>query len=152
MTRLLAQQITTRPSGPLTVSGRNTGRPHTTPVAVFEGGGRYWLAGIFGNVNWARNLRATGEPILTRGRSRRAVVAPELSPQADPAVLRDAVAADAFLRLAAWFVRRYVADGSDALLTEFVAAARQHLVFEPREASHVVPPTVATLSTTGGFR
>ena len=53
------------PLGPmilLTVRGRTTGEPRTTPVDLLERGDRRWLVATHGgaNSNWVRNLRAAG--------------------------------------------------------------------------------------------
>lgn len=66
------------PNALLTVRGRKTGQPRTTPVALVEVGGRRWIAGTFGEVNWVRNLRAAGEATLTVGRRVERVHAVEL--------------------------------------------------------------------------
>lgn len=67
------------PNALLTVRGRRTGAPRTTPVAVLEVKGRRWVIGTFGEVNWVRNLRAAGEGSVTIGRRQQAVRAVELT-------------------------------------------------------------------------
>ena len=51
----------------LTVRGRKTGRPHSTPVDVIEAGGDRWLVAGYGPANWVLNTRAAGEVTLSRG-------------------------------------------------------------------------------------
>jgi deazaflavin-dependent oxidoreductase (nitroreductase family) len=51
----------------LTVPGRKTGRPHSTPVDVIEVGGDRWLVAGYGPANWVLNTRAHGEITLSRG-------------------------------------------------------------------------------------
>src|SRR5512143_419300 len=51
----------------ITVRGRRTGRPLTTPITLFEANGRRYLFGTFGNTDWVQNARAAGELTLTRG-------------------------------------------------------------------------------------
>lgn len=69
----------------LTVPGRKTGRPHSTPVDVMEHAGSRWLVAGYGPANWVANARAAREVTLSRGgRSEKFAVA-----DADPA---DAVA------------------------------------------------------------
>src|ERR1051326_4496128 len=68
-----------RPNALLTGRGRRGGEPRTTPVAVIEVGGRGWVAGPFGDVNWVRNLRSAGEGTLTTGRRVERLRAVELS-------------------------------------------------------------------------
>ncbi|HVH64008.1 MAG TPA: nitroreductase family deazaflavin-dependent oxidoreductase [Candidatus Dormibacteraeota bacterium] len=66
------------PNALITIRGRKTGRPHTTPVALVALDGRRWVIGTFGETNWVRNLRAAGEATLTAGKSRIDVKAIEL--------------------------------------------------------------------------
>ena len=51
----------------LTVRGRKTGRPHSTPVDVIELGDDRWLIAGYGPANWVLNTRAAGEVTLSRG-------------------------------------------------------------------------------------
>ena len=51
----------------LTVHGRRTGKPRTTPVVPVFDGGRTWVVSPFGEVAWVRNARATGRVELQRG-------------------------------------------------------------------------------------
>lgn len=79
------------PAGPamvLTVPGRKTGRPRSTPMTPFEhDGGLYVVAGYPG-ADWAANARAAGAGTLARGRKSRPVKIVQLSvAQAGP-VLR----------------------------------------------------------------
>jgi len=49
------------PLGPmilLTVRGRKSGQPRTTPVAITEQDAHRIIVGTFGDVNWVRNVRA----------------------------------------------------------------------------------------------
>jgi deazaflavin-dependent oxidoreductase (nitroreductase family) len=50
----------------LTVRGRNSGLPRTTPVNLVEHQGRRWLVAPYGEVAWVRNVRAAGEVELRR--------------------------------------------------------------------------------------
>ena len=52
----------------LTVRGRKSGQPRTTPVLIAEYDGNCFLVSTYGETNWVRNLRAEKEAILTRGR------------------------------------------------------------------------------------
>ncbi len=51
----------------LTVPGRKSGQPRTTPIAVLEQDGKRYLGTPYGVVDWVRNLRAAGEATFTRG-------------------------------------------------------------------------------------
>src|SRR5438067_12048465 len=69
------------PNALITVQGRKSGQPRTTPVALVEIQGRRWVIGTFGEVNWVRNLRAAGAATITVGKRKEAVTAVALSPQ-----------------------------------------------------------------------
>src|SRR2546423_2981020 len=62
----------------LTVRGRKSGQPRTTPIAVIEKDGKRYVITPYGVVDWVRNLRAAGEAILTRGHHSEKVRAIEL--------------------------------------------------------------------------
>ncbi len=63
----------------LTVRGRKSGQPHTTPVVIVEQEGKRYLLSPFGVVDWVRNLRASGVATFTRGRRHEEIRARELS-------------------------------------------------------------------------
>jgi deazaflavin-dependent oxidoreductase (nitroreductase family) len=78
------------PTGPpmvLTVPGRKSGQPRSTPMTPFElRGGLYAVAGFPGS-NWASNARAAGVGTLARGRKARQVKIIELgAEEARPAL------------------------------------------------------------------
>ncbi len=80
--------IPTGPAMVLTVPGRRTGRPRSTPMTPFDhAGGMYTVAGYPG-ADWAANARAAGEGTLSRGRKQRRVRIIELDPEAARPVLR----------------------------------------------------------------
>ena len=62
----------------LTVRGRKSGQPRTTPVSVVAWERKRYLFAPYGVVDWVRNLRAAGEAVLTRGRRAETVRATEL--------------------------------------------------------------------------
>src|SRR5438094_3770845 len=66
------------PNALITVRGRKSGLPRTTPVALVELQGKRWVIGTFGDTNWVRNLRAAGEATVSVGRRREDVKAAEL--------------------------------------------------------------------------
>jgi deazaflavin-dependent oxidoreductase (nitroreductase family) len=79
------------PAGPsqvLTVPGRKSGQPRSTPMTPFEcDGGLYTVAGYPG-ADWAANARAAGLGTLSRGRRSRRVRIVELSTDESRPVLR----------------------------------------------------------------
>ena len=88
---MIAVQKLGIPTGPpmvLTVPGRKSGRPRSTPITPFElDGGLYAVAGYPG-ADWARNALAAGTGTLSRGRKTRQVKIVELSADEARPVLR----------------------------------------------------------------
>jgi deazaflavin-dependent oxidoreductase (nitroreductase family) len=88
---MMAVQRLGIPTGPamvLTVPGRKTGRPRSTPMTPFDhDGGLYTVAGYSGS-DWAANARAAGAGRLSRGRRSRPVRIVELNPDEAGPVLR----------------------------------------------------------------
>jgi deazaflavin-dependent oxidoreductase (nitroreductase family) len=80
------------PTGPamiLTVPGRKTGKPRSTPMTPFTyRGGMYTVAGYPG-ADWAANARAAGVGTLTRGRKSRRIRIVELGAEESRPVLRE---------------------------------------------------------------
>jgi deazaflavin-dependent oxidoreductase (nitroreductase family) len=97
------------PMGPdvlLTVRGRKTGLPRSTPVTICETGGRRGVISPFGETNWVRNLRAVGRATIGIGGHREDVVVVELQGEAAAAFIRDVLAPHARRsRFGGWFVR-----------------------------------------------
>jgi deazaflavin-dependent oxidoreductase (nitroreductase family) len=72
----------------LTVPGRKTGKPRTTPVTPMTvGGKRYVVAGMPGS-DWAANARAAGEATLQVGRRTEPVRMVEMSTEEARPLLR----------------------------------------------------------------
>ncbi len=88
---MMAVQRLGLPTGPamvLTIPGRKTGKPRSTPMTPFHhDGGLYTVAGYPG-ADWAANARAAGAGTLTRGRRSRPVRIVELPPEQSRPVLR----------------------------------------------------------------
>lgn len=72
----------------LTVIGRNTGKPHSVPVAIIEEDARRWLVAPYGEVDWVRNARISGWVELSRGKSSVEWAIRELSSKESAPVLR----------------------------------------------------------------
>ena len=87
--RMLRGGMPLGPNALLTVRGRSSGLDRTTPVAVVAIAGRRWLIATFGDVNWARNLRAAGVATLTVNRRPEAIAARELPTAEAAAFFRD---------------------------------------------------------------
>lgn len=130
------------PMGPmvlLTVRGRKSGQPRTTPVDLFERNGRSFLVSTHRqeSSNWVRNLRTAGEGVLSRGRSRRSITVVELAPDTAGTVLKEVLGPRLALPLRGFVLRRTFSVPPDAPLADFIAAARSHPVFEIVEARPV---------------
>lgn len=106
----------------LTVPGRRTGRPLSTPVTLVEEGDVRWLVAPYGDVAWVRNARAAGQVTLSRGR------------HAETVPIRELRAADAAPVLQRYvtrvpITRPYFDATPDSPLAAFEAEAPRHPVF-----------------------
>ena len=75
------------PMGPnvlVTIRGRTSGQPRTTPLAIVEQSGRRWIWAPFGEVDWVRNLRAAGMATITAGRRTEEVTRPNWTRRSEP--------------------------------------------------------------------
>ena len=73
----------------LTVPGRKTGKPRSTPVTPMEFEGRRYVVNGYPGADWVGNVRAAGEVTLAQGRRTERVRMVELSPPDARAVLRE---------------------------------------------------------------
>jgi deazaflavin-dependent oxidoreductase (nitroreductase family) len=111
----------------VTIRGRTSGVPRTTPIAVIEHAGRRWVWAPWGEVHWVRNLRAAGRATITvRGRKEE-VRAVELDAAQRVGFFQDVLAPVArSIPFGMSFIR--VMDQTD--LTDPVEAAEGRRVFE----------------------
>ncbi|MBB5790436.1 nitroreductase family deazaflavin-dependent oxidoreductase [Jiangella mangrovi] len=72
----------------LTVRGRVSGQPRSTPVRVMEHDGQRYLVAPYGEVEWALNARAAGEVSLRRGPRSHTHAVVECAPDEAGPVLR----------------------------------------------------------------
>src|SRR5258708_38787368 len=93
--RLLAAGVPLGPDVLLTVRGRTSGLPRSTPVAICAHAGRRGLISPFGETDWVRNLRAAGRATLTSGQRKEEVRAVALGPTEAAAFIRDVLAPQA---------------------------------------------------------
>jgi deazaflavin-dependent oxidoreductase (nitroreductase family) len=129
---LLAAGIPMGFNGLLTVPGRKTGQPRTTPVAIIEVDGRRWIWCPWGERHWVRNLRAAGRATIEVRRQTEEMTATELSLTERIGFFRDVLRPLAeSMRGGMWFIRTF--DGVD--LTDPEAAAKHRPVFELGSAS-----------------
>ena len=80
------------PVGLLTVKGRVTGRSRRNPVGLFKHDGRNYVFSTFGNVDWVRNLRASGQATIRRGFHKTQIFPVELTAEEAAPILKEAVA------------------------------------------------------------
>jgi deazaflavin-dependent oxidoreductase (nitroreductase family) len=107
----------------LTVPGRKSGQPRTTPVTILEWNGERWLQSPFGEVNWVRNLRAAGRATLTRGRREEPISVVELSPAEAAQVLKGTLASYPSL------IKGYFDVTPESPLEDFEREASRHPMF-----------------------
>jgi deazaflavin-dependent oxidoreductase (nitroreductase family) len=109
----------------LTVPGRRTGEPRTTPVAPVFGDDRsVWLVAAYGDTAWVRNVRAAGRVELHRGDDRTRYDARELDAVEAVPVLRAYLAKGTSV-----FVRRRFAVNARSTDDAIAAAAPRHPTF-----------------------
>ena len=129
---LLAARVPLGFNGLITIRGRTSGQPRTTPVAIIAVAGRRWVWAPWGDVHWVRNLRAAGGATITvRGRKEE-VRATELDATERRAFFRDTLGPVArAIPLGVTFIR--VVDGVD--LGDPLGAAEGRPVFELHSVS-----------------
>lgn len=116
-------------NGLITIRGRKSGLPRTTPLAIVEASGRRWVWAPWGEVNWVRNLRSAGRAAITVRRQTEEVTAIELNAEQRIGFFRDVLGPIARrIPFGVQFIR--IADGVD--INEPEAAANGRRVFELR--------------------
>jgi deazaflavin-dependent oxidoreductase (nitroreductase family) len=129
---LLRAGIPLGPNALVTIRGRTTGQPRTTPLAVVEIDGRRWLIGTYGDVHWTRNLRASGAATIRIGSRDEHVRGRELGHDEAATWFRDVLTPynarqPLFWRLAGRAILKSVAQD---IVDDPDAAARHRPVFE----------------------
>jgi deazaflavin-dependent oxidoreductase (nitroreductase family) len=109
----------------LTVTGRRTGQPHSTPVVPVEADGGRWVVAPFGEVGWVRNVRATGQLTLRRGDVSETFTATQVEPAEAVPVLRHYLA----MKPANRFVKAYFDVTAESPDDAIAAEAPRHPVF-----------------------
>jgi deazaflavin-dependent oxidoreductase (nitroreductase family) len=126
---LLGAGIPLGPNKLVTIRGRTSGLPRTTPLAVVEVGGRRWIWAPWGEVQWVRNLRAAGRATIALRGHTEEVNAAELDPMERVGYFRDVLGPLArSIPMGVLFAR--IVDGVD--LDDPVEAAKGRCVFELR--------------------
>jgi deazaflavin-dependent oxidoreductase (nitroreductase family) len=114
----------------LTVPGRKSGIPRTTPVTLVQEGDCRWVVAPYGDVAWVQNARAAGEVTLTRGRRSETVSLIELGPADCAPVLQ------AYIKKVA-VTRPFFDVKPGSPLAAFAAEAPRHPVFLIRSTDEV---------------
>ena len=81
--------IRTGPAMILTVPGRKTGRPRSTPMTPFSYRGDMYTVAGYPGADWAANARSAGVGTLSRGRKSKKIRIVELDAEASRPVLRE---------------------------------------------------------------
>jgi deazaflavin-dependent oxidoreductase (nitroreductase family) len=106
----------------LTVPGRRSGHPLSTPVTLVEQDGARWLVAPYGDVAWVRSARAAGQITLSRGRRSETVPIRELGPDDAAPVLQRYITRVPI-------TRPYFDARPDSPLSDFIPEAPRHPVF-----------------------
>ncbi len=126
---LLTAGVPLGPNRFVTIRGRKSGLPRSTPLAVIQVDGRRWVWSPWGEVQWVRNLRAAGRAIVRTDGRQVEVNATELGSAERIAFFRDILGPLArSTRGGMTFAR--VVDGVD--LDDPEGAAQGRVVFELR--------------------
>jgi deazaflavin-dependent oxidoreductase (nitroreductase family) len=103
----------------LTVRGRRSGIPRSTPISVVTLDAERYIVAAFSEADWVKNVRAAGQGSLTRGKHTEAVDFVELPDRERESVLR------AFLQQVPGGVRFFESSEPEAV----VASASRYPVF-----------------------
>jgi deazaflavin-dependent oxidoreductase (nitroreductase family) len=87
-TALLRRGLTIGSQHLLTVPGRRTGAPRSTPVSIAEVGGTRYIVAAFPDAAWVKNVRAARSATLSRGGRIETVLLEELPADARAPILR----------------------------------------------------------------
>ena len=123
---LLKTGISVGPNILLTVPGRKTGIPHTTPVAIMECNGERYIQSTFGrNIDWVKNLRAAGFATIRKGQHEERIRAEEVtSEEAAPVFQQYIPKVPAMMRKQLGIII-----ANDAPFADFVELAKEHPMF-----------------------
>lgn len=114
----------------LTVQGRKSGKAYSTPVTIVEDNNGRWLVAPYGEMNWVRNARASGQVTLARGgRSERLSIAEETA-EVSARVLKAYVALEPI-------TRPYFEATVDSPVEAFQTEVARHPVFRLRNLAPV---------------
>jgi deazaflavin-dependent oxidoreductase (nitroreductase family) len=118
-TAVLRRGLTIGSQHLLTVPGRKTGEPRSTPVSIAVVDGERYIVAAFADAGWVANVRAAGHGTLGRGRETEEIRLSEVRREARGPILR------AFLRQVRGGTRFFGTQTPD----EIVAGAERYPVF-----------------------
>lgn len=128
---LLARGVALGPNALVTIRGRTSGQPRTTPLAIIQHDGRRWVWSPWGETQWVRNLRAARRATVSQRGREQEMTATELDPMERIAFFREVLGPEArAMRGGVTFVR--LIDQVD--LDDPVEAAHGRVVFELQPA------------------
>jgi deazaflavin-dependent oxidoreductase (nitroreductase family) len=122
MARMIRWNIAPPRTYLMTVLGRKTGKPYSTPVTLVEKDGKRWLVSPYGEVNWVKNARAAGEISLLRNGKTDILKIKELSLVESAPILKGYITSQGI-------VRPYFEVQPDSPLQDFEAEAPYQPVF-----------------------
>jgi deazaflavin-dependent oxidoreductase (nitroreductase family) len=108
----------------LEVRGRKTGRIYSTPVNLLAHHGKNYLVAPRGYTQWVRNVIASGEATLVRGRKREEILLKTIPDEAKPDILKD------YLDRYSKTVQRYFPVPAGSPVEAFQPLAPRYPVFE----------------------
>src|SRR5438445_10700822 len=123
---LLALGISFNGSTLITVPGRKTGVPRSTPITMVEFQGQRYVQSPFGSVDWVRNLRAAGKATLSWGRRHETVTVTALTPEQAAPVIKS------MLPRAPKVIRDYFDVTPESSFEEIIRDAPNHPMFAVR--------------------
>jgi deazaflavin-dependent oxidoreductase (nitroreductase family) len=119
--------VRTGPVNVITVAGRKSGQPRSTPVTPWEVDDRRYVVAGIGTSDWARNVRAAGEGTLTSGRRTTRVRLTEVT---DPALKERVVTSFGTENRGGGAFLRQIGVAPDRTPKGFAAAVPHVAVFE----------------------
>jgi deazaflavin-dependent oxidoreductase (nitroreductase family) len=112
----------------LTVRGRRSGKPRSTPIIVLTLGEERWLVAPYGEREWVKNARAAGRVTLRRAHRTETITVEEVGALQAASVLKHYLSETPI-------TRPFFTVTPDAPLADFVREAPRHPVFRLGQVS-----------------
>ena len=110
----------------LSHQGRKSGKLYLTPVALVERENSRWLVAAFGEVNWVKNIRESGNIRLIRGHQEETRAIQEVSQSDAAGILKMFLKDYRFVP----FFRPYFQASYQSPASDFMDDASRHAVFQ----------------------